>query len=94
MKLQKKYGAEGLQFVGVAIDQPEKVRPYAADLGMNFPVLMGGVDTIELTRSLGNRAGVLPFTIILGRDGRIAAREVGAAKEAPLEAQLLDLLRR
>ena len=93
IKLQKKYGAEGLQLVGVAIDQAEKVRPYAAELGMNFPILMGGVETIELSRTLGNRAGVLPFTVILGRDGRIAAREVGAAKEGPLEARLLVLLR-
>lgn len=92
VKLQRKHGAQGLQFVGVAIDQAEKVRPYAAEMGMNFPILIGGVDAIELTRTLGNRAGVLPFTVIVARDGRIAGREVGAVKEGPLEAQLLQLL--
>lgn len=92
VKLQKKHGAQGLQFVGVAIDQAEKVRPYAAEMGMNFPILIGSVDAIELTRTLGNRAGVLPFTIMLARDGRIVGTEVGAAKEGPLEARLLTLL--
>ena len=92
VKLQKKYGAQGLQFVGIAVDQAEKVRPYAAEMGMNFPILIGNLDAIELTRTLGNRAGVLPFTVILARDGRIAGKEVGAAKEGLFEARLLPLL--
>lgn len=92
VKLQTKYAGQGLQFVGVAIDDPGKVRPFAAELRMNFPILIGSLDAIELTRALGNRAGVLPFTVIVARDGRIAQKEVGAAKEAPLEALLLSLL--
>ena len=91
-KLQAKYGARGLQLVGVAIDQPEKIRPYAAEMGMNFPILVGGADAIELTRTLGNRAGVLPFTVIVDRQGRLVERTVGAVKEAKLEQQLLSLL--
>jgi len=90
--LQKKYGERGLQFVGIAIDQPEKVRPYAAELGMNFPVLIGGAGAIELTRSLGNRASVLPFTVILDRTGKAVSREVGAAKEAKIDPLLASLL--
>jgi thiol-disulfide isomerase/thioredoxin len=92
VKLQEKYGARGLQFVGVAIDQPGKVRPFASEFGMNFPVLIGAADAIELTRSLGNRAAVLPFTVVLTRDGRIAATETGAVKEAPFESFLASLL--
>ena len=92
VKLQTKYGPQGLQFVGIAIDQAEQVRPYAAEMGMNFPILMGSLDAIELLRALGNRAGVLPFTVIVARDGRIAGKEVGIVKEGPLEAHLLKLL--
>ena len=91
-KLQAKYGARGLQLVGIAIDQPEKIRPYAVEMGMNFPILVGGADAIELTRTLGNRAGALPFTVILDRQGRVVERTVGAVKEAKLEQQLLSLL--
>jgi thiol-disulfide isomerase/thioredoxin len=94
VRLQQKYGAQGLQFVGIAIDQPEKVRPYAAELGMNFPILMGGVEGLNLARALGNTAGVLPFTVIVGRDGKIVSTEVGAAKEVKFEAALLPLLTR
>ena len=92
VKLQNKYGERGLQFVGIAIDQPDKVRPYAAELGMNFPILIGGVDALDLTRALGNRAGVLPFTVVIARDGAIVSSEVGVAKEARLEPLLSSLL--
>ncbi len=92
VRLQDKYRGQGLQFVGIAIDQPEKVRPYAAELGMNFPVLIGGIDGLNLARTLGNRAAVLPFTVIVGRDGKIASTAVGAAKEPQFEAGLQPLL--
>jgi thiol-disulfide isomerase/thioredoxin len=92
VKLQKKYGGQGLQFVGIAIDQPEKVRPYAAELQMNFPVLIGRMDSIELTTTFGNRARVLPFTVIFGRNGAVAATQIGVLKEARLEALLATLL--
>jgi thiol-disulfide isomerase/thioredoxin len=92
IKLQAKYRERGLQLVGIAIDQPDKVRPYAKEMGMNFPILIGGVDAIDLTKALGNRAGVLPFTVVLGRDGKVASREVGIVKEARIEALLTPLL--
>ena len=92
VKLQDKYGPRGLQIVGIAIDQPGKVRPYAAELGMNFPILIGGLDAIELARGMGNRAGVLPFTLIVGRDGKVAATEVGAVKEPTIDPLLASLL--
>jgi thiol-disulfide isomerase/thioredoxin len=92
VRLQEKYAARGLQLVGIAIDQPDKVRPYAAEMRMNFPILIGSADGIELTRQLGNKAGVLPYSVVLGRDGKIASREVGALKEPRIEALLLSLL--
>jgi thiol-disulfide isomerase/thioredoxin len=92
VKLQEKYGSRGLQFVGIAIDQPAKVRPFASEFGMNFPVLIGGAEAIELTRTLGNKASVLPYTVILTRDGRIAATEMGAVKEERFESFLASLL--
>jgi thiol-disulfide isomerase/thioredoxin len=92
VRLQTKYRDRGLQLVGIAIDQPDKVRSYATEMGMNFPILIGNVEAIDLSKVLGNRAGVLPFTIVLGRDGKIASREIGAVKEANIEALVSTLL--
>ena len=91
-KLQEKYGDRGLQLVGIAIDRLEKVRPYAAEMGMNFPVLLGTSDGLALSRELGNKAGVLPYSIVLDRNGKIVAREVGALKEPKIEALISQLL--
>jgi thiol-disulfide isomerase/thioredoxin len=92
VKLQNRYAARGLQFVGIAIDQPDKVKAFAAEYGMNFPNLIGTTDVIELGRQLGNKAGVLPFTVVLSRDGRVAHTSVGAAKPEKLEPLLTSLL--
>ena len=92
VKLQNQYAARGLQFIGIAIDQPDKVKPFAVEFAMNFPVLIGSVEVIDLSRRLGNRAGVLPFTVVLARDGRIKASSVGAAKPDKLEPLLTSLL--
>jgi thiol-disulfide isomerase/thioredoxin len=92
VRLQNRYRDRGLQFVGIALDQPEKVRPYAAELGMNFPVLIGGAGALDLARQLGNRAGVLPYTVIIDRAGNIVHTEAGAAKEAKIEPFLQSLL--
>lgn len=92
VRLQKKYGQRGLQFVGIAVDQAVKVRPFAAELGMNFPIVVGGAEVIELTRKLGNRAAVLPFTLVLNREGKVVEAHAGVAREAKLEPLLASLL--
>ena len=92
VKLQEKHRAAGLQFIGIAIDQGEKVRAFAQEFGMNYPVLLGGMDTVELSRRAGNRLGALPFTIIVDRSGGIASVELGIVKEAKLESLLRSLL--
>ena len=56
------------------------------------PVLLASLDGIELTRQLGNKAGVLPYTVVLDRDGKIARLEVGALKEARIDALVASLL--
>ena len=92
IKVQDRYRARGVQFVGIAIDQPERVRPYARDIGINYPLLVGGVETMEFARQVGNRAGVLPFTLVLDRSGRVAATHVGVFKPETLESALTPLL--
>ena len=92
IKLQKQYAERGVQFVGIAIDDATKVKLFAAELGMNFPVLVAGANAIDLTRKLGNRAAVLPFTLVVSRGGKVVASEIGTAHNAKLQALLLSLL--
>jgi peroxiredoxin len=81
---QRELGGRGLQFVGIAVDEPEKVRGFAEEIGLNYPALIGGYGAIELSRTLGNNAGALPFTVVVDRSGRIAHTQLG-----PLQGQKL-----
>ena len=81
IRMQARYREQGLQFVGVAIDQPEKVAPFAEKMGFNYPVLIGALDAVELLRTLGNQHGGLPFTVVFDRSGTL--RRGGAGRAGP-----------
>ena len=70
-------GPRGVQIVGIAIDQLDKVQPYAAEIGINYPILIGELEAMELARRAGNRLGGLPFTVVLDRAGSVAALRSG-----------------
>lgn len=92
VRIQQKFAANGLQVVGIAVDSAEKSRQAATELGINYPVLVAGLETIDLTRKLGNRAGALPYTLILDRQGAPVTSHLGILSEADLERILAPLL--
>jgi thiol-disulfide isomerase/thioredoxin len=63
--------------VGLAIDQPGAVRTFLARTPVSFPVGLAGLEGTELGKTLGNRSGGLPFTVVLGGDGSVRHRRMG-----------------
>ena len=92
VKLQEEFGKRGVQFVGIAVDDPAKVRDFAAELKLNYPALIGGYGAIELSKSLGNRVGALPYTVILARDGTVSRTQLGPIKPNDLRSIIGQLL--
>jgi thiol-disulfide isomerase/thioredoxin len=75
VELQKEYGPQGLQIVGVAMDDAstEDIAKFAKEMGVNYPILIG-------KESVGQSYGgvnVLPTTFFLDRNGKLIAREFG-----------------
>jgi thiol-disulfide isomerase/thioredoxin len=91
MRLQAEQGAKGVQFVGIAVDNADKVRDYAADLKLNYPTLIGGFGAMELSKTLGNAIMALPFTVIIDRAGKVAHTQLGPLKEEQLRSILGQL---
>lgn len=89
---QTKLGANGLQFVGIALDEPGQVAAFAREFGINYPVLIGGVNESELLRKLGNPAGGLPFTLIYDRNGKLREKILGGLDQTRLEHLLAPLI--
>ena len=91
--LRKKYAGNGAEVVGISIDQAAKVQQFAKSFGVTYPLLIaegGGLDTM---RKLGNKAGALPFTVVLDRTGMVAYRKLGLLRLEELEPVLAGLLR-
>ncbi len=92
VRVQNEWGERGLQFIGIAVDQVEKVKPFARELELNYPILIGGFGAMELSRALGNTVMALPFTVILDRQGNIAYEQLGVVKPETLRRTLETLL--
>jgi thiol-disulfide isomerase/thioredoxin len=92
IEVQEKLGPSGLQIIGIAIDQAERVKPYAAQMRMNYPVLVGELDAMDLAQKTGNQLGGLPFTVIVDRSGDPVRTELGALDQKKLYEILQPLL--
>jgi thiol-disulfide isomerase/thioredoxin len=90
--LQQEYGERGLQFVGVAIDDPAEVRAFLAKHPVNYPILVGGSDVPGWADSLGNSLSALPFSVILDRSGQVVYRHVGVFRRDQALNELKALL--
>ncbi len=76
--------AAGWRVLGLAIDSPTPVREFLAARPVGFPVGLAGLVGTDLGRTLGNKNGALPFTVVIGRDGRVIERKLGAIDLADL----------
>ena len=92
VELQKQYGNEGLQFVGVAMEHADEVHAFLLEFEMNYPSLIGGDQVIKLAKKLGNDIGALPYTVILDRQGKIAFIRRGALSKSDAESVIQRLL--
>ena len=75
IELQKEYGPQGLQIVGVAMDDAskEEIQKFVQEMGVNYTILLG-------KEAVGQEYGgvdVLPTTFFIDRDGKIVSREFG-----------------
>lgn len=92
VRIQDKLAAKNVQIVGISIDSVAKVKEFAKEFKVQYPLVMGGMDAIEITRKLGNKVGGLPYTVVLDRNGVIKARHLGGITEADLESAIVPLL--
>jgi thiol-disulfide isomerase/thioredoxin len=91
-RLYKSYAGRGVQIVGIALDDPQKAGEFAAHLNIDYPVLVGTTDAILVGRQFGNRAGMLPYSVLLDSEGIIRWAYLGALDRQELEAQIQALL--
>lgn len=90
VELQNEYGPQGLQIVGVAMDDSSKedIAKFAKDMGVNYPVLLG-------KEAVGDAYGgvpALPESFFISRDGRIVDKILGLRGRSDIEDSIKKAL--
>ncbi len=91
MQLQNKYAVAGVQFIGVAVDQPDAIRDFLKTQPINYPILIGDEEG-ALSRQFGNNIGAIPYTAVIDRKGGISAASQGQFQRQQLETVIQKLL--
>lgn len=89
--LYNEHNAKGFTILGVALERhgTERLIPYVEEKGIPYPVLLGNASVV---RSYGNVRSI-PTAFLVGRDGTVRRKIVGAQPRKVLEdaiARLLD----
>lgn len=79
-------------FVGLGIDNAESIASFNDRFKPSYPLLVAGAVGTELARAFGNPGGALPFTVLLGPDGRILQSHLGQVDEATLRQWIAPFL--
>lgn len=90
--LQKKYAKQGLQVVGVAIQNADQITGFVRQHGINYPILVGGMAAVRLAEKLGDYTGTLPYTVIIDRNKRIHFIHNGRLQDKQVEQAIKPLL--
>lgn len=90
--VSRRYADKPVQFVGISIDTADNVREFNARFDVPYPLIIGSSETLGLATQVGNTARALPFTVIIGMDGRIANVTLGTLNEEQLEGKIRSLL--
>ena len=87
-RMSREYSAHGVQFIGISSDSPGAVRTFADQEKISYPLLVDEQRAIELSAELGNSLSVLPYTLILGKNGEPLLARTGRLPEHALESLL------
>jgi peroxiredoxin len=87
-RAQAKFGEQGVIVVGIAMDDPARVREFLAAHPVGYPILLDQRNRPTASLQLGNVGEVLPYSVLLDGNGRILDTRRGALDAATLERWL------
>lgn len=90
--IHKQFSGRGVALVGIAVEEADKLADFVKEQGIGYPIAVGREKGIWLLQTLGNKAAVLPYTVVIDRDGKIVFSKRGAVSRERLEALLEPLL--
>ena len=90
--LHERMTGQGFQVLGIALDDVQQARDFVDELGINYPNMVGGADVMATGVLYGNRAGMLPYSVLVDRQGIIRWNKLGELEATDLNARIEQLL--
>ena len=89
--LQTEVAPKNVRIVGIGIDSPSNIKEFASKYKIAYPLYVAGMSGTELSKQFGNQTGGLPYTVLLGADGRILKTYIGKLKMDELRKDIAAL---
>ena len=89
--LHDAYQDKNVVVLGVAIDEVGLVKEFTQATPVSYPLFAAENDGMALSDELGNNKGVLPYTLIIGSDGKVVKTYFGRISKSLLETTLATL---
>ncbi len=90
IEVQEQMQDQGLQIIGIAVDNEEDVRQFVDDMGVNYTIMVGEYEAIELSQKYGNSIGGLPFSAVIDKNGNVTHTITGELSKE----RLLSILKK
>jgi peroxiredoxin len=87
---QDKFGESGAIVLGIAMDDPARVRAFLAEHPVRFPILLGRMTTPSTSLVFGDDAEILPYSVLIDTDGHVIATRRGPLDAATLGRWLAE----
>ncbi|MDP5008266.1 MAG: TlpA family protein disulfide reductase [Glaciimonas sp.] len=87
-ELQGELVKKNIQIIGIGIDSQENIAKFAEKYKITYPLYVADTNGTTLLREFGNAAGGLPFTLLIGADGKVKKTLLGAIKFDDLKKDL------
>ena len=78
-------GATGTQVIGLALDTPEAIKDFLTRVPVDYPILVDTPGPADASVWLGNRKGVLPYSVLVAADGKIVKQKIGPFAHGEIE---------
>ena len=84
---------DGFEVLGIALDDVQQARDFLDELDIRYPNAVGGADVMATGVLYGNQAGLLPYSVLIDRDGIVRWTSLGELDEEELGVRVDQLLK-
>jgi hypothetical protein len=77
--------------LGIALDDVQQARDFVAEIGVSYTSLVGMADVMDTSRRYGNASGLLPYSILIDREGMVRWTRLGELSREELLEQVRPL---